>query len=133
MYENTFNNIEKTLRAEEGVSNELDYVEQISWVLFLKYLSDYEGDRRDRSELEGKSHTPLLDAEYKWDAWASPKDAYVEAGERELNNERLGRHIEAAYGSLGDGRSKLGETSDIRDAYLELQSDLCKGARGRNE
>ena len=53
MYENTFNNIEKTLRAEEGVSNELDYVEQISWVLFLKYLSDYESDRRDRSELEG--------------------------------------------------------------------------------
>ena len=75
MYENTFNNIEKTLRAEEGVSNELDYVEQISWVLFLKYLSDYEGDRRDRSELEGKSYTPLLDAEYTWDAWASPKDA----------------------------------------------------------
>lgn len=75
MYENTFNNIEKTLRAEEGVSNELDYVEQISWVLFLKYLSDYEGDRRDRSELEGKSYTPLLDAEYTWDTWASPKDA----------------------------------------------------------
>ena len=38
MYENTFNNIEKTLRAEESVSNELDYVEQISWVLFLRYL-----------------------------------------------------------------------------------------------
>ena len=67
MYENTFNNIEKTLRAEEGVSNELDYVEQISWVLFLKYLSDYESDRRDRSELEGKSYTPLLDDEYTWD------------------------------------------------------------------
>ena len=75
MYENTFNNIEKTLRAEEGVSNELDYVEQISWVLFLKYLSDYESDRRDRSELEGKSYTPLLDDEYTWDTWASPKDA----------------------------------------------------------
>jgi type I restriction enzyme R subunit len=51
-------------------------------------------------------------------------DAYVEAGEGELNNERLGRHIEAAYGSLGDGRSKLGETSDIRDAYLEMQGRL---------
>lgn len=75
MYENTFNNIEKTLRAEDGVSNELDYVEQISWVLFLKYLSDYESDRRDRSELEGKSYTPLLDDEYTWGTWASPKDA----------------------------------------------------------
>ncbi len=38
MYENAFNAIEKALRAEEGIANELDYVEQTSWVLFLRYL-----------------------------------------------------------------------------------------------
>ena len=32
MYENAFNSIERDLRAEEGIANELDYVEQISWV-----------------------------------------------------------------------------------------------------
>ena len=37
MYENVFNKIEKDLRAEEGIANELDYVEQTLWVLFLKY------------------------------------------------------------------------------------------------
>ena len=42
MYENAFNSIERDLRAEEGIANELDYVEQISWVLFLKYLHDLE-------------------------------------------------------------------------------------------
>ncbi|MCZ4347329.1 type I restriction-modification system subunit M N-terminal domain-containing protein [Devosia neptuniae] len=55
MYENAFNSIEKDLRAEEGIGNELDYVEQISWVLFLKYLHDLESDRRDQAALEGKS------------------------------------------------------------------------------
>ena len=40
MYENAFNSIERELRAEDGIANELDYVEQISWVLFLKYLHD---------------------------------------------------------------------------------------------
>ena len=30
MYENAFNNIERQLRAEEGIANELDYVEQTS-------------------------------------------------------------------------------------------------------
>lgn len=35
MYDNAFNAIEKNLRAEEGISNELDYVEQTSWLLFL--------------------------------------------------------------------------------------------------
>ncbi len=50
MYENAFNGIERDLRAEEGISNELDYVEQISWVLFRKYLHDLEAERRDRAE-----------------------------------------------------------------------------------
>ena len=60
MYENAFNAIEKALRAEEGISNELDYVEQTSWVLFLKYLHDLEGERRDRAELEGKDYAPII-------------------------------------------------------------------------
>jgi len=61
MYEYAFNAIEKALRAEEGISNELDYVEQTSWVLFLKYLHDLENDRRDRAELEGKDYAPIID------------------------------------------------------------------------
>ena len=48
MYENAFNSIERELRNEAGIANELDYVEQISWVLFLKYLHDLEAERRDR-------------------------------------------------------------------------------------
>ena len=55
MYENAFNGIERDLRAEEGISNELDYVEQISWVLFLKYLHDLEAERRDRAALDGET------------------------------------------------------------------------------
>ena len=60
MYENTFNKIEKDLRAEEGIANELDYVEQTSWVLFLKYLDDLESERRDRAELDGKPYAPII-------------------------------------------------------------------------
>ena len=73
MYENAFNNIEKTLRAEAGIANELDYVEQISWVLFLKYLDDLEGERRDRAELEGQDYTPILTGHLRWDSWAWPE------------------------------------------------------------
>lgn len=73
MYENAFNAIERDLRAEEGIGNELDYVEQISWVLFLKYLHDLEADRRDQAALEGKSYTPIIEGEFAWDQWAAPK------------------------------------------------------------
>lgn len=73
MYENAFNAIERDLRAEEGIANELDYVEQISWVLFLKYLHDLEADRRDQAALEGRSYTPIVDGDFTWDQWAAPK------------------------------------------------------------
>ncbi|MEX0953609.1 MAG: type I restriction-modification system subunit M N-terminal domain-containing protein [Rhizobiaceae bacterium] len=58
MYEAAFNAIERQLRAEDGIANELDYVEQISWVLFLKYLDDLESERRDLAELKDKDYTP---------------------------------------------------------------------------
>ena len=60
MYENAFNKFERDLRAEEGIANELDYVEQISWVLFLKYLDDFESERRDRAELVGEDYTAII-------------------------------------------------------------------------
>ena len=50
--QNAFNSIERDLRADEGIGNELDYVEQTSWVLFLKYLHDLETERRGRAELD---------------------------------------------------------------------------------
>ena len=75
MYQNAFNSIERQLRAEEGIANELDYVEQISWVLFLKYLYDLESERRDRAALNGVAHEPLIGSSYRWDDWAAPKTA----------------------------------------------------------
>ena len=73
MYENAFNTIERHLRAEEGIANELDYVEQISWVLFLRYLHDLEAERRDRAELNGEDYARLIADDFRWDVWAAPR------------------------------------------------------------
>ena len=40
MFEQTFKNIDDILHKDAGCGSELDYVEQTSWVLFLKYLDD---------------------------------------------------------------------------------------------
>ena len=45
MYQAAFKNIDDTLRKDAGCSSELDYIEQASWVLFLKYLDDFETDK----------------------------------------------------------------------------------------
>lgn len=73
MFEQTFKNIDDILHKDAGCGNELDYVEQTSWVLFLKYLDDLERDRATAAELTGKSYTAIIDKEYQWNTWAAPK------------------------------------------------------------
>ena len=73
MFEQTFKNIDDTLWKDAGCSSELDYVEQTSWVLFLKYLDDLEKDKQIAAELSSKTYTPIIDEKFKWDVWAAPK------------------------------------------------------------
>ncbi len=58
-YENTFKAIDQILWKEQGCGSELDYLEQKSWMLFLKYLDDLETEREDEAELEGKTYKRL--------------------------------------------------------------------------
>ena len=73
MFDQTFKNIDDVLRKDAGCSSELDYVEQTSWILFLKYINDLERDRATAAELTGNTYTPLIDPEYRWTTWAAPK------------------------------------------------------------
>ena len=45
MFEQTLKNIDDVLWKEAGCSSELDYTEQISWLLFLNYLDDLDHER----------------------------------------------------------------------------------------
>jgi type I restriction enzyme M protein len=73
MFEQTFKNIDDILHKDAGCGSELDYVEQTSWVLFLKYLDDLEKDRATAAELTGNSYTPIIQKKYRWSIWAMPK------------------------------------------------------------
>jgi type I restriction enzyme M protein len=75
MFEQAFKNIDDVLRKEAGCTTELDYTEQTSWLLFLKYLDGLEQDRAMEAELEGRSYKYLLDEPYRWESWAAPKGA----------------------------------------------------------
>lgn len=70
MFEQTFKNIDDVLWKDAGCGSELDYVEQSSWVLFLKYLDDLEKDRESAASLAGTAYTPILRDEYRWGTWA---------------------------------------------------------------
>jgi len=73
MFEQAFKNIDDVLRKEAGCTTELDYTEQTSWMLFLKYLDDLEQKKAMKAELVGKSHEFIIDEVHRWSSWAAPK------------------------------------------------------------
>jgi len=73
MFEQAFKNIDDVLWKEAGCTTELDYTEQTSWLLFLKYLDALEQDKSDEAALAGKKYSYILDKPYRWESWAAPK------------------------------------------------------------
>ena len=90
MFEQTFKNIDDILHKDAGCTSELDYTEQSSWLLFLKYLDALERDKATEAELDGKKYKAILDADYRWETWAAPKDAN---GKLDDNNGRRGEDL----------------------------------------
>ena len=73
VFEQAFKNIDDVLWKEAGCTTELDYTEQTSWLLFLKYLDSLEQDKADEAKLEGKRYAFILEKPYRWESWAAPK------------------------------------------------------------
>jgi len=74
MFEQTFKNIDHILFKDSGADSELDYIGQTSWIMFLRYLDELELDKADEAELEGRAYSYIIDPEFRWNAWAMPKD-----------------------------------------------------------
>ena len=75
MFEQAFKNIDDILHKDAGCTSELDYTEQSSWLLFLKYLDALERDKATEAALQKKSYTHIIDEKYRWSTWAAPRDS----------------------------------------------------------
>jgi type I restriction enzyme M protein len=133
MYEAAFKNIDDTLWKDAGCSSELDYIEQTSWVLFLKYLDDYETDKATAAQLDGKSYTRLIDGDYRWSQWAAPKTAngsidykVAMTGDDLLDfvNRQLFPHLASFKQSADNPRSIAYKIGEI---FSELRNKLQSG------
>ncbi len=74
MFEQTFKNIDDAIWKDAGCDSELDYAEQTSWILFLKWLDDFEVENELRANLENKKNTQILEKKFRWSSWAVVKD-----------------------------------------------------------
>ena len=75
------------LRRDDGISGAMHYTEQTSWILFLKFLDDYEAEKADEAILSGRDYAPVLDGQHRWSRWACPK---TENGKLDIQKSRTG-------------------------------------------
>jgi type I restriction enzyme M protein len=90
MFEQTFKNIDDIFHKDAGCSSELDYTEQSSWMLFLKYLDDLEYTKSQEAELMAEEYQYIIDEKHRWGTWAAPKDA---EGKFDHNNALTGSDL----------------------------------------
>lgn len=133
MFEQTFKNIDDILHKDAGCGSELDYVEQTSWILFLKYLDDLEKDRATAAELTGRSYSPIIDTEYQWNVWATPKD---KEGKLDHHNAQTGDDLlEFVNGRLFPYLKRFKQSADSADTieykigeiFSELKNRIQSG------
>ena len=133
MFEQVFKNIDDILWKDSGCGSELDYIEQTSWILFLKYLNDFEKDRETIAGLEGKIYKPVIDEKFCWDAWAVPR---TESGEvdrnKALNGDDLREFVNEKLFPYLKGFKLKATASDtieykIGEIFSELKNKLQSG------
>ena len=133
MFEQTFKNIDDILWKDSGCSTELDYAEQSSWILFLKWLDDYEKEKETKASLENKTFKPVLDKQYQWSSWAivKKKDGKVDFNKL-LQGPDLKKFVdEKLFPYLSSFRNKA-ESFDtleykIGEIFSELKNKLQDG------
>ena len=90
MFEQNFKNIDAAIWKDSGCDSELDYAEQTSWILFLKWLDDYETESELKAKLNNKKHKFILEKNFRWSSWASVKDS---SGRTDYNKNILGSDL----------------------------------------
>ncbi len=109
MFEQTFKNIDDILWKEAGCQSELDYVEQTSWIIFLKYLDDLERERQTKAELVGKDYEGIVADKYRWEIWAAPKLRQAQLRQAQLSSPHGG----GREGALDHQKALTGD--DLKD------------------
>ena len=132
-FESTFKAIDNILRNEAGCSSELDYIEQTSWLLFLKYLDDLETEEETKAKLSGKNYKRIITGFYRWSSWAAPK---TKDGELDVVNAMTGDDlVEFVNQKLFPALKKFQDTAasydtieyKIGEIFSEIKNKITSG------
>jgi type I restriction enzyme M protein len=78
------------LRRDDGISGAMHYTEQISWILFLKFLNDFEEEKEGEALLNNTNYERIISNEFRWNHWACPK---TDEGKQDVKTSKTGSDL----------------------------------------
>ncbi len=122
-FDSTIKSVRDQLRKDAGLSGETDRLEQLTWMLFLKAVDDYDWAREE----EYDEYEPVIDPPYRWHDWVSPDDLTSQRTGDELIsfvNDQLFPHLATLSGARQQylrsvvGRVFQGIYNRVRSGYI---------------
>lgn len=130
MFEQEFKNIDDALR-NDNAGGAMDYIEQTSWIIFLKYLDDLEIEREKEAKLSGKKYNFILSPEYRWNSWACPlnKDGKIDYNKALTGKDLINFVDQKLFPYLRKFRSENVNTIEykIGEIFNELKNKVKSG------
>jgi type I restriction enzyme M protein len=122
------------LRRDDNTQGLLDYVEQISWLLFLKSFEDMEDTHADEAEYRGETSRRVIDGFFRWSVWTGGRvrraREALRVAESELRSSQKTFVVAQTNGILEqDAQAKTQEAlkaaeAAVRDASTRLETEI---------
>jgi len=88
----------------------LQYVPELTWILFLRILDEKETREAEEAEAVGADYTPSLETPYRWQDWAAPGGPK----RKELQNGALGAFFNFVNGYTNEKGERVGLLPHLR-------------------
>ena len=85
--------IKKTMRKDAGLSTDLERIPLLIWLLFLKWLDDWEIERFTVCEKKNNTYKPILEEPFRWRDWAQGSNNKFETSLLTFVNAKLLPHL----------------------------------------
>ncbi|MEI6071406.1 MAG: N-6 DNA methylase [Verrucomicrobiae bacterium] len=94
------------IMRRSNCASALQYVPELTWILFLRILDAQEKRDREAAEAVGKSFAPALSSPFRWQDWAAPfpKDETAKAGHPQTDEGKPYGWKRQELFSKGDGK-----------------------------
>ena len=111
------------LRRDDGISWAMHYTEQISWILFLKFIDDFETREADNASLDWKKYEYILEEKYRWNKWVNMQNKMISWDDlKDFINKQLFPYLKSFRSENEDYHSikyKIGEIFHFIDNRIE--------------